>query len=147
MGLISIRESFHCIAFVSKNILLPTFYVLRPHFSNHLQYSCYIESCSIFARLFPHRKVFCICFLSQEQNLELMLVMLNVLFGNSEWFENCYLSFQWQLSHAPKFDNINIFYGVKKIFFVLKLFIISEMYSSYYFNPLMHIVPKWSDTL
>ena len=41
----------------------------------------------VFARLFPHRKVFCIYLVPQGQNLQLM---------------SCYLSFQWQLSHASK---------------------------------------------
>ena len=36
-GLVSIRESFYSIAFVSMNILMPKFYVLFLHFSNYLQ--------------------------------------------------------------------------------------------------------------
>ena len=41
-------------------------------------------SCFIFACLFPRRKVFCICLIvPQEQNLELTLVMLSIVYGNS----------------------------------------------------------------
>ena len=87
--LVSPCESFHCKAFVSKNILMPKFYVLCPHFSNHLRYSLSLPACFPIGRFY-----FLFVLAPQEQNLELILVML-YYFGNSKWFENCSLSFQW----------------------------------------------------
>ena len=77
------------------------------------------KTCFILPTHIPTGRFSVFVLVPQEQNLELMLVMLSILFWKLYVIWQL-LKFQWQLSHAPKF--YNIFFLCHKTFFRLEAF-------------------------
>ena len=86
--------------------------------------------CFIFARSFPNRKASCICFSSSRKEFGTNVSNAkHTILEIASDLKICYLFFQWQMSHVPKFYNIrNVFYRVTEIFIVLRLSVIWDMH-------------------